>query len=119
MPPPHSFGSWLSKTLLGGTESKVWQQQGEVPVCYSAVTSIGGQLVAVGGRVGDSAPKVKSAIRMYRPDMDSWHTIGTMQTARWNTFAVTFKDEKVVIVGGYTTASVKSETDWMEIIAIH
>ena len=115
----YSFGSWLSKTLLGGTESKVWQQQGEVPVCYSAVTSIGGQLVAVGGRGGDSAPKVKSAIRMYRPDMDSWHTIGTMQTARWNTFAVTFKDEKVVIVGGYTTASVKSETDLMEIITIH
>jgi len=115
----YSFGSWLSKTLLGGTESKVWQQQGEVPVSYSAVTSIRGQLVAVGGRVGDSAPKVKSAIRMYRLDMDSWHTIGTMQTARWNTFAVTFKDEKVVIVGGYTTASVKSETDWMEIIAIH
>ena len=115
----YSFGSWLSKTLLGGTESKVWQQQGEVPVCYSAVTSIGGQLVAVGGRGGDSAPKVKSAIRMYRLDMDSWHTIGTMQTARWNTFAVTFKDEKVVIVGGYTTASVKSETDLMEIITIH
>jgi len=43
--------------------------KGEVPVSYSAVTSIRGQLVAVGGRVGDSAPKVKSAIRMYRLDM--------------------------------------------------
>ena len=111
---PYSFGGWLSKTFWAGASSKVWQVRQDMPVYSAAIASVRGQLVAVGGCNGDSAPK--ASIRVYKPDTDSWHTIATMQTPRWNAFAAAFKDEKFVIVGGYTTASVKSETDFMEIM---
>ena len=113
---PYSFGGWLSKTLWAGASPKVWQIRQEMSVYSAAIASVRGQLVALGGCNGGSAPK--ASIRVYKPDTDSWHTIGTMQTARWNAFAAAFKDEKFVIVGGYTTASVKSETDLMEVMKI-
>ena len=113
---PYSFGGWLSKTFWAGASSKVWQIGHDMPVYSAAVASVRGQLVAVGGRNGDSAPK--ASIRVYKPDTDSWQAIGTMQIPRWNAFAAAFKDEKLVIVGGFTSASVKSETDTMEIMKI-
>ena len=113
---PYSFGGWLSKTFWAGASSKVWQIGHDMPIYSAAVASVRGQLVAVGGRNGDSAPK--ASIRVYKPDTDSWQSIGTMQIPRWNAFAAVLKDEKLVIVGGFTSASVKSETDTMEIMKI-
>ena len=113
---PYSFGGWLSKAFWAGASSKVWQIRQDMSVYSAAIASVRGQLVAVGGYNGDSAPK--ASIRLYKPDTDSWHTIGIIQTPRWNAFAAVFKDETFVIVGGYTTASVKSETDLMEIMKI-
>ena len=113
---PYSFGGWLSKTFWAGASSKVWHIGHDMPVYSAAVASVRGQLVVVGGRNGDSAPK--ASIRVYKPDTDSWQSIGTMQIPRWNAFAAVLKDEKLVIVGGFTSASVKSETDTMEIMKI-
>ena len=87
-----------------------------MPVYSAAVAGIRGQLVVVGGCNGDSSPK--ASIRVYKPDTGSWQSIGTMQTPRRNAFAAVFKNEKLVIVGGFTSASVKSETDTMEIMKI-
>ena len=113
---PYSFGGWLSKTFWAGASSKVWHIGHDMPVYSAAVASVRGQLVVVGGRNGDSAPK--ASIRVYKPDTDSWQSIGTMQIPRWNAFAAVLKDEKLVIVGGFTSASIKSETDTMEIMKI-
>ena len=73
----------------------VWQKLAKVPVKYSTLTTLCGQLVAVGGYNEISEPV--DTIHLYDPSMHSWHIIGHVPTARCDCLVATLP---LVVIGG-------------------
>lgn len=98
------------------TPSGVWQRVADVPEYQSTCTTLQGALVSVGGCDNDWNPT--DVIRRYNPVTNSWHVIGHMPTARYQSLVVTLPGDRLMVVGGYTTFEVSSETDVVEIASV-
>ena len=66
---------------------------------YSTLTTLCGQLVAVGGRNALLEPI--DTIHLYNPSMNSWHVIGHMPTARSRCLVATLPGDTLVVIGGF------------------
>ena len=78
--------------------TRVWRRLADVPVRGSAITTLCGQLVAVGGRNVVLDPV--DSIHLYNPSENSWHLIGHMPTARNNCLVATLPGDMMVVIGG-------------------
>ena len=89
-----------SPSVVRPETTEVWQKLASIPVEYSTVTTLCGQLAAVGGR--NILSKCIDTIHLYNPLMDSWNIIGHMPTARSSCLVATLPDDTLVVIGGYT-----------------
>ena len=87
----------------------MWQRVANVPVSDSILTTLCGQLVAVGGR--NALLEHVDTIHLYDPSMDSWHIIGHMPTARSRCFVATLPGDTLVVIGGLTREGISCDVE--------
>ena len=97
-------------------QGPVWSTVTDLPVKASALVSINNRLLAIGGC--DSDDKLTTAVHLYDPVNNSWQTISHLSTARWRCFAVVLPNNRIMVVGGFTTGSWDSETDTVEFASV-
>ena len=74
-----------------------WTSLPRLPVTYSTVATLCGQLVIVGGKK-DWSSSVNSIHQLVR---GKWVEIGTMHYDRWRCLVVNPSPHKMIVVGGY------------------
>ena len=96
----------------------IWSTTAWLVLMDSAFVSVGGQLLAVGGRSleddGES-DSYSTAVNLYHPEIDSWEVISHMSVGRSSCFAATLPDNQIMVVGGimindFCTKTVKFAT---------
>ena len=87
-----------SSSAVQPETSDVWQRLADVPVSGSTLTTLCGQLVAVGGHNKLSEPV--DSIHLYNPSKNSWHVTGHMPTARYDCSVATLPGDTLVVIGG-------------------
>ena len=78
---------------------RVWRQAADTPYYYSTAVSVGGQLLAIGGR--DEHSKNTSAVAAYDPTSDSWQDMGHMATPRWHSLVAVLPSNQLIVAGGW------------------
>ena len=76
----------------------VWQNLAEVPVYNSALVTLQGQLLAVGGCDSDFNPT--SAVHQYDSATNSWNVVSRMNYKKYQCFAAFLPDNTLVVTGG-------------------
>ena len=94
-------------------ETGVWTTGIAPPVTETTCVSIQNRLLAIGGKGSDKEPT--AAVRIYNPATDSWEVISHMWTPRWRCIAAVLPTNQLMVVGGYTGKSFKTETDLVEL----
>ena len=92
-------------------QGPVWSTVTDLPVKRTTLVSINNRLLSVGGC--DSDDKPTTAVHLYDPVNNSWQTISHLSTARGWCFAVVLPDNRIMVVGGFTS-QFYSELDNME-----
>ena len=110
--PPQSLGAKLLRTLSLANKTGVWRQARDLPVTSSTLTTLGGHLLAVGGK-DDSDKHTAAAVRRYDARTDSWNVVSQMKSARFRCLAVALPEDRLLVVGGFTTGG--GRTDSLEI----
>ena len=87
----------------------MWQKLASVPLKGSTLTTLCGQLVAMGGRHALLEPI--DTIHLYDPSMDSWHIIGHMPTARYECLVATLPGDVLVVIGGVTREGISCDVE--------
>ena len=78
---------------------KVWQELAELPVYESALVTLQGQLLAVGGC--DSHEKNStSAVHQFNSATNSWNIVSQMNNKRYRCFVAVLPDNTLVVAGG-------------------
>ena len=88
----------------------------DLPVTHSTCVTFNDQLLVIGGT--DSEDHPTTAVRKYDPVNNSWHIISYLSTPRRLCFAVVLPENKLMIVGGYTSQSWDSRTDSVEFASV-
>ena len=96
--PPQSLGARLH-TLADKTG--VWRQARDLPITLSTLTTLGGHLLAIGGR--NDSDKDTAAVRCYDASTDSWHVVSQMMSARSLCLAAALPEDRLLVVGGFGT----------------
>ena len=99
---PPSLGAKL-RTLFLTKEPGVWRHIKELPVSQSTLTTLGGHLVAVGGR--DDSRNPTADVCYHDPQTDTWHVITKMKTKRYWPLVAVLPEDRLIIVGGWDTVS--------------
>ena len=99
---PDTLGSRIRRTF---TRSNVWKEISSLPVTRSTLASFGGHLLAIGGK--DDSENPTTDVYRYDSNTDSWHVISQMKNKRSQCLAVTFPDDKLIVVGGVTRILLK------------
>ena len=94
---PQSLGAKLH-TLSLAFKPGVWRHIKDLPVSRSTLTTLGGHLVAIGGR--DDSNNSTAVVRRYDPQTDSWHVIMKMKTKRFHSLVAVLPEDRLIIVGG-------------------
>ena len=110
---PQSLGARLETLTL----QEVWYRVANLPVRESSCATLGGQLLAVGGR-DDMIENYTTAIHQYNPATNSWEVISHMPTARWSTLVAVLPGNKLMVVGGCTGALFGTMTDLVEVATL-
>ena len=76
----------------------VWQELAEVPVYNSALVTLQGRLLAVGGC--DSNFNPTSAVHQYNSATNSWNVVSRMNYKKYQCFAAVLPDNTLVVAGG-------------------
>jgi len=77
-------------------DGTVWRQVAELPVIKSALVTIRGQLLALGGCKSDDT----SEVRQYDTATNSWKVISHMKIKRCRFFAAVLPNDQLMVVGG-------------------
>ena len=107
--PPQSLGARLH-TLSLADKTGLWRQARDLPVTSSTLTTLGGHLLAIGGK--DDSDKYTAAVRCYDASTDSWLVVSQMKSARSRCLATALPEDRLLVVGGWTTGR---ETKSLEI----
>ena len=99
--PPQSLGARLH-TLSLADKTGVWRQARDLPVTSSTLITLGGHLLAIGGK--DDSGKPTAAIRCYDARTNSWLVVSHIKTVRSNCLAAALPEDQLLVVGGYRTA---------------
>ena len=107
-----------SKSFLANLRKKLdtgaWTTLAAPPVSWTTYVSIHGRLLAIGGK--DSRKQPTTAIHMYNPTANSWAVVSHMETPRCECIAAVLSNNQLMVVGGYTVNSYK--TDSVELATI-
>ena len=107
---PQSLGAKLHSLSLSNTP-EIWQEVKQLPVTRSTLTTLGGHLLAIGGK--DDSDHPTADIHCYDPQANSWLVITTMKTKRFFCLTAVLPEDQIFIVGGRKGPS--SLTDNVEI----
>ena len=88
--------------------SSVWHRFADAPAYHSTCAAVNGELLAVGGCDGNS--KATSAVHKYNPATNSWDLINNMPTARYHCLVAVLPTNEVMVVGGWFTNDVTTDT---------
>ena len=97
-------------------QGPVWSTVTDLRVKLATLVSINYRLLAIGGY--DSDYKPTTAVHLYNPVNNSWQTISHLHTPREWCFAVVHPDNRIMVVGGYTTVSASSKTNLVEFASV-
>ena len=78
--------------------SPVWEFVRNTPSCHSAVASLSGHVVVIGGQLKQRAI---SSLFLYNPSSNCWEFLGDMPVSRAHCRAVLL-DGKIIVMGGFT-----------------
>ena len=99
---PSSEATPTASGLQPSTDSqRVWQELAELPVYQSALVTLQGRLLAVGGCDSDYNPTSSSAVHQYNSATNSWNVISRMNNKRYRCFAAVLPDNTLVVAGGW------------------
>ena len=87
----------LLKSKTG--EKSVWEFVRNTPSCHSAVASLSGLILVIGGQLKQRAI---SSIFLYNPTTNCWEFVGDMPLSRAHCRAVQIDGGKIVVMGGFT-----------------
>ena len=111
---PSSEATPTASGLQPSTDGqRVWQELAELPVYWSALVTLQGRLLAVGGCDSDCNPI--SAVHQYNSATNSWNVVSRMNNKRIYCFAAVLPDNTLVVVGGTTGIGAGTSTDIVEI----
>ena len=96
--PPQSLGVRL-RTLSLATKPGVWRKIKNFPVTGSTLTTLGGHLLAIGGRSVSDSPTAD--VHCYDRQTDSWHVISKMKNKRFCPLSAVLPEDQLLVVGGY------------------
>ena len=102
----NSLGSKIRQTL--SQSQNVWKQISSLPVVRSTLASFNGQLLAIGG--WDDSRNHTTNVYRYDSHTNSWNVISQMKNKRSMCLAVTLHEDHLIIVGGYNTQGVKTDS---------
>ena len=109
---------WQPATLgsrIRQTRSNVWKEISRLPVNRSTLASFGGHLLAIGGEYDSWNPTTD--VYRYDSHTDSWHVISQMKNKQSLCFAVTFPEDRLIVVGGCKDKGIFSRaTDSVKIL---
>ena len=88
--------STLLKSKTG--EKSVWEFVRNTPSCHSAVASLSGHILVIGGQLKQRAI---SSIFLYNPTTNCWEFVGDMPLSRAHCRAIQING-KIVVMGGFT-----------------
>ena len=102
---PSSEATPTASGLQPSTDGqRVWQELAELPVQLSALVTLQGRLLAVGGCDSDLNPT--SAVHQYNSATNSWNVVSQMNNKRYHCFAAVLPDNTLVVAGnGYPLAT--------------
>ena len=103
----------LSSPLMS-PQARVWSKLSDLPVTSSTAVSLKGQLLAIGGNEPHTGSTTTTTYA-YDPIENKWQIVGQLRTPRQLCFAVVLSDDKLMVVGGRTSAKTSSATDSVEI----
>ena len=82
-------------------DSSVWTKLTDIPVQYSAsLTTLSGQVLAIGGSDQPSSGTPTGAIHRYDRSTNSWSVIGEMPTPRSHPLVAVLPSNELIAVGG-------------------
>ena len=98
---PETLGSRIRHAPFQSdkTKSSVWKEISSLPVTRSTLATLGGHLLAIGGR-GDSKSRTTDVYR-YDSQTDSWHVTSQMKNKRSRCLAVILPEDRLIVVGGH------------------
>ena len=96
--PPQSLGVRL-RTLSLATKPGLWREIKNLPVTWSTLTTLGGHLLAIGGRSDSHGPTAD--VHRYDHQTDSWHVISKMKNKRYCPLSAVFPEDQLIVVGGW------------------
>ena len=100
--PPQSLGVKL-RTLSPATKPGVWREIKKLPVTRSTFTTLGGHLLAIGGRSDSHGPTAD--VHRYDHQTDSWHVIAKMRNKRYQPLSAVLPENQLLVVGGMNVES--------------
>ena len=95
-------------TLAQLSGSSIWNRVADLPVKRFNGVSLHGRLLTIGG--GNSNYKPTAAVHMYHPTTNSWEAISHITTPRALCLAAVLPDNRLMVVGGYTTGDKKCDS---------
>ena len=102
---PSSEATPTASGLQSSTDGqRVWQELAKLPVYRSALVTLQGRLLAVGGCDSDFNPT--SAVHQYNSATNSWNVVSRMNNKRRSCFAAVLPDNTLVVVGGMHDTSI-------------
>ena len=79
-------------------DTQTWKELPQLPVTEAAPLSIGGSLLAVGGRCKDR--KAVSALHLYQPDAGQWVKVADLPSPRYLCTCNRISDKELIVAGG-------------------
>ena len=107
----------IRKAVSQHTTSTLWQDIESSPLYLSAPLSVGGSLLAVGGRI--DRYHSSSSIHLYQPDTSQWVKVGDLPTARYQCTCSVLPSGEIIIAGGQTGTANISTVDILRISDDH
>ena len=96
--PPQSLGVRL-RTVSLATKPGVWREIKNLPVTGSTLTTLGGHLLAIGGR--SDSHGLTADVHRYDHQSDSWHVVSKMKNKRSQPLSAVLSEDQLLIVGGH------------------
>ena len=97
-------------------QGPVWSVVADLPGYQSTLVSINNRLLAIGGHDLDYKPT--TAVRLYDPVNNSWQTISRLRTPRGRCFAVVLPNNRIMVVGGFTTRSITNTVEFASVVNV-
>ena len=85
-------------SIMQASSSPVWEFVRNTPSCHSAVASLSGHIIVIGGQLKQRAI---SSLFLYNPMSNCWEFLGDMPVSRAHC-RVAMLDGKIIVMGGFT-----------------